>query len=202
MKTIYTKALVALLITFAGLSANATTWTVNVANNVFQNNPTNVMVGDVIHWVWFEGSHTTTSTSVPSGANTWDAMINSSNTTFDYTVTTPGTYAYHCSFHPGMTGSFVATSISTTVSPTLFENAFEVSMDANSVTASYNVSSLSRVTIALYDLTGKMVKRLSSTEAGPGLHTEEFPVSDVTPGMYFVVADIGAKRNTQRIIVR
>jgi plastocyanin len=31
----------------------------------------------------------------------------SPNETFSFTFTTPGTYTYHCSIHPGMVGTIV-----------------------------------------------------------------------------------------------
>ena len=81
------------------------------------------MVGDTIKWVWAAGTHTTTSTSVPTGANTWNSPMNSSSTTFEYVLTTPGSYNYWCAIHTTMMeGSF-------TVSP----NGVPVITDSNSV---------------------------------------------------------------------
>lgn len=97
------------------LHTNATTWTVNVANFQFSSSNLNVKVGDVIHWVWVSGFHTTTSTGVPAGASTWNAAIDNSNTAYDYTVTVAGTYNYVCNFHPGMTASFTASVVAPVV---------------------------------------------------------------------------------------
>jgi plastocyanin len=89
--------------------AFATTWNVSVANFQFTPSTLNVTVGDVIHFVWVSGSHTTTSTSVPAGAATWNSNMNSVTTSFNYTVTVAGTYNYWCEIHaPGMAGSFNA----------------------------------------------------------------------------------------------
>ena len=92
------------------LQSEAKTWTVNVQNYQFSPATLNVMVGDVIHWVWMNGTHTTSSVSVPSGANAWDSPMDITNTTFDYTVTQVGSYSYQCNFHAslGMVGSFTA----------------------------------------------------------------------------------------------
>jgi plastocyanin len=96
------------LMVFRGYS---TTWTINVSNFQFTPSTLNVTVGDVIHFVWITGSHTTTSTSVPPGAATWNHNMNISNTTYDYTVTVAGVYNYWCTIHaPGMAGSFTASS--------------------------------------------------------------------------------------------
>ncbi|CAN5305547.1 hypothetical protein BH09BAC2_BH09BAC2_05110 [soil metagenome] len=96
---------------FLGVSAKATIWNVNVSNFQFSPNTLNVVVGDVIHWQWVGGNHTTTSTSVPSGANTWNNNITLANQTFDYTVTQAGSYSYLCQIHgAGMSGSFTASA--------------------------------------------------------------------------------------------
>jgi plastocyanin len=201
MKQLYKTTLLLLLSLAGGFSASATTWTVEVKNNVFQNNPAVVEVGDVILWVWVEGSHTTTSVSVPSGAASWNSPMNASSTAFDYTITTEGSYSYHCSFHPNMTATFQAVT-TTSVSPTSFENVFEAAVNNNIVTVKYGVAANSRVTMALYDLTGKAVQRTNSVEVGTGVQTQDIPVSSLPPGMYFVVAQINNQRKTERIVIR
>jgi len=62
----------------------------------------NARVGDTISWSWQNGTHTTTSTSVPAGATSWDSPMNSSSTRFRTRVTVAGTYRYQCSFHFAM----------------------------------------------------------------------------------------------------
>lgn len=91
--------------------SNATEWTVNVSNFQFTQKTLNVVVGDVIKWVWVSGTHTTTSTTIPAGAASWDSPITSTSTSFSYTVTVAGTYNYKCTPHEafGMVGSFTAT---------------------------------------------------------------------------------------------
>src|SRR5664279_4169314 len=86
---------------------------VDVENFQFSPSSFNVVVGDVIHFEWVNGGHTTSSSSVPMGAATWDANINSFTPTFDYTVTVPGTYNFFCKIHGAlvMSGTFVATGV-------------------------------------------------------------------------------------------
>ncbi len=48
-------------------------------------------------------THTVTSATFDSG------NINAPNGTFSHTFATAGTYAYHCSIHPNMTGSITVT---------------------------------------------------------------------------------------------
>lgn len=91
----------------------ATRYTVQVSN--FSFNPSsisNVHPGDTIHWVWVSGSHTTTSSSIPAGAATWDEPINSTSTVYDYVPAVAGVYNYVCTPHAtmGMVGSFTVVS--------------------------------------------------------------------------------------------
>jgi plastocyanin len=104
------KKILPFILCLVSLYSHATTWNVTVESYQFTPATLNVMVGDVIHWTWIGGTHTTTSVSVPMGASTWDSPINTTQKTFDYTVTTAGTYNYECSFHSflGMTASFTA----------------------------------------------------------------------------------------------
>jgi len=113
---------------FIFLQTNAAIKNVNVQNNQFVPATFNAVVGDVIHWEWVEGGHTTTSSSVPGGADTWDASINILNTSFEYTVTIAGTYNYFCTIHGAlvMSGSFV---VSSAVPVTL--SAFNISTQNN-----------------------------------------------------------------------
>jgi plastocyanin len=101
------------LFCFIFFQSKATTWNVNVQDFQFSPSTRNVVAGDVIHFVWIDGEHTTTSSSVPGGAFTWDAPMDALNISFDYTVTIPGTYNYFCKIHGAlvMSGSFVATGV-------------------------------------------------------------------------------------------
>jgi len=90
-----------LLMTFA----QATIWVVQVANFQFTPSTITANVGDIVRFQWVSGFHTTTSTTVPGGANTWDNPITSGNLTFDYTLQVQGTYNYVCTIHESMTGT-------------------------------------------------------------------------------------------------
>jgi plastocyanin len=109
-----TGTLIVLLVMIFSFSGFSTKWVVTVAD--FQFTPSslpNVISGDTIRWVWVSGIHTTTSTSVPGGAMTWDQPIDATNTVYEYHATVVGTYNYYCMHHPTtMIASF--TVISTT----------------------------------------------------------------------------------------
>ncbi len=82
--------------------------TINIDVSDFAFNPAVVVaeVGDTIIWTESGGIHTTTSTSVPSGATTWDYAFSGTGDMFTYIVTVSGDYTYQCSNHPSlMTGT-------------------------------------------------------------------------------------------------
>jgi len=155
-------AILALLTT----AASATRFSVDVRNYEFSPSTiTSVQIGDTIHWEWKEGSHTTTSTTIPSGASAWDRNLTSSQTTYDYIPTVAGTYNYVCTPHAtmGMVGSFVvmpvsgignaSSSVALTVSPNPFTSKVTVGLAADS---QRKIESL-----RIYDITGKFLTEQS-----------------------------------------
>lgn len=87
-------------------SAQATIRIIQVANFQFTPATLNANVGDTVRFQWVSGFHTTTSTSIPSGATMWDNEMNSGSPTFDYKLQTEGTYEYWCVPHsPTMSGT-------------------------------------------------------------------------------------------------
>ncbi|NVO19933.1 MAG: T9SS type A sorting domain-containing protein [Bacteroidetes bacterium] len=119
MKTILSLKAILLIVACLSLSTSfATKHVIDVQNYSFSPaSITDVVVGDTMRWVWVSGSHTTTSTTIPASAATWDHPINSSNTSFEYKVTVAGTYNYKCTPHAamGMVGSFIATGATPTL---------------------------------------------------------------------------------------
>jgi len=109
--------MILLLVVLFRIDGLATKWVVTVQNFVFTpSSLPNVIVGDTIRWEWINGTHTTTSTSIPAGAATWDSPIDATNQTFEYPVTIAGTYNYHCMHHPTvMIASFTATGTTPTL---------------------------------------------------------------------------------------
>ena len=53
--------------------------------------------------------HTVTSTSVPSGASSFDSGNMNANATYTVRFTVDGTYQYKCSYHPWMHGTVIVT---------------------------------------------------------------------------------------------
>lgn len=194
-------------ITFALLllttGAQATTHTVTVQDYFFTPSAMTVTVGDTIHWTWISGVHTTTSGTIPGGAASWDAMINSSSLFFNYAVTAAGTYNYDCSVHPGlMPGSFTATlstGISATVgSPFLIINS---SLQSNELQITYKLEKGSEVTYVLLDMAGKQVDYFTSSFHTPGTYTETYSISNLSRGTYLLEFRAADMITSRKIVI-
>lgn len=74
-----------------------------LGNRAFTPPDLNVQAGTTVTWMNSDrDSHNTTS-DVPG----WNSGTISPGRQFSFTFQTAGTYLYHCSFHPGMTGAVV-----------------------------------------------------------------------------------------------
>lgn len=108
MKKLYTSFIFLVCFFFSFSSLKAEIIDVIVMSNQFVPDVVNASVGDQIRWTLIGGNHTTTSTSVPSGADTWDYFFSGLGDEFIYDVEVAGSYSYVCLFHGGMEGSVEA----------------------------------------------------------------------------------------------
>jgi plastocyanin len=191
--------LLALLI-FISFSASATIHVVNVSNFQFSPASLSVAVGDTIEWVWISGSHTTTSTNIPAGAQTWNSTISPNVTSFRYEVTAPGTYNYRCTPHSAtMTGTFTATStgLMNVTSPEL-----SVRLSAEKqLTLSLQLPRSVNVDFAVLDVLGRTVAAENRSIESAGIQQYQINVSDLNTGYYFVRLTAGDKVLTRRIYI-
>src|SRR5690349_6054770 len=105
MKTLKLFAVFFILICIRYSAAN--TKIIHATGLIFNPGSVDATVGDTVKWIWDDGTHTTTSTSIPGGAAVWDAPLDNTHTTFIYILTVAGVYNYKCTFHQvnGMIGS-------------------------------------------------------------------------------------------------
>ena len=71
--------------------------------SAFNPSPLNISVGTTVRW-------TTTDTiahDATSNTNVWASGSLAPGAQFDFTFQAAGTYPYHCTIHPGMTGTVV-----------------------------------------------------------------------------------------------
>lgn len=193
-----------LLFCAAFQSANADTVTITQDGNSFAPLTLSVNVGDVIHFVWTNGSHNTTSVSVPAGADTWAAPLNMQNPTFDYTVEVAGIYAYVCTFHNGMGGGFQANSPNNIAPVLALSPEFSAGIESSTKTLFVNIENYSPVvtTIRLIDITGKEVAVLLNSEINLGEQSYRFNLSDRSRGMYFVRLEQAGRVVTRKVMLQ
>ena len=110
-----------LLATPSGTTSTTTTTgqivNVSMPNGVGTNQslnfaPVNVTLakGGTVKWTNNDPTpHTVTSTSVPSGAQSFDSKNMAQGSTFTYAFTVSGTYLYICAYHPWMHGAVTVT---------------------------------------------------------------------------------------------
>lgn len=193
MKKLYMLALACLL----GIaSANAVIHQVDVGNNTFTPASFSANIGDTVRWVLVAGTHTTTSSSVPSGAATWDQTLTSSGvTTFDYVITTAGQYAYVCSFHTGMSGGFSVSS-STGIESLAGETPFTAY--PNPFRDKLTITHSAIDGIAIYNMLGAKIstEEVAATETQTTLELSHLP-----SGVYFFsTMKEGRIQETKRIV--
>jgi plastocyanin len=183
MKTIRLVSVVLLLM--ISVKSYSVVHTINVAGMSFTPSTLNVNVGDVIHWVWLNGTHTTSSRTIPIGAASWDSPLTSSQTTFDYTVTVAGTYNYACNIHEsmGMVGSFTAIA-ATGVGENSLPKEFAVY--PNPATSILNISAGVIGELVVSDVLGKSIKQINTNELISSNNAFQLNVSDLENGIYII----------------
>jgi len=144
-----------------------------------------VNVGDVIRWIWSSNSHTTTSKTIPAGAQTWDSPLNSTVTSFDYTVTVAGSYSYVCTFHEtsGMVGSFTAVA-ATGIREMDLQNT--ISVFPNPAKSYINLKTSIGGEIQLSDILGKTIKKYKISELPIFDDTFRLDLSELKGGVYII----------------
>ena len=186
-------------------SVYSATWIVQVSNFSFTPSNFNVNVGDSIKWQWLNGDHTTTSTSVPAGASTWNSLITGTNQTFIYAVAVPGQYQYVCTPHaPGMAGSFTANPIGIKPAGSTIPETFKLYQNFpnpfNPVTnIEFDIPKSSFVELKVYNLLGGEVEVLVSRSLEAGSYTVDWDASKYTSGIYFYRLSSGNLAQTRKM---
>ncbi|MBW3548286.1 MAG: cupredoxin domain-containing protein [Actinobacteria bacterium] len=78
---------------------------VTIKTFAFDPDPATVPAGTTVTWAnEDEILHTVTSGERDEADGTFDKQLDGPGSVAEHTFDTPGTYAYHCSIHPGMDG--------------------------------------------------------------------------------------------------
>ena len=163
-----------------------------------------VNVGDTIDWQGDFSFHPLSSTSVPVGAL---AFSNSIGLELVYQVLVAGTYQYHCDAHFtfGMTGSFVASSISgvdhsTSVQPGMFRLDQNFPNPFNpTTTISFVLPIQSHVTLSIYNLIGAKVATIIEENMPAGIYSRTWNAASFPSGVYFYQLRAGNFTQTKKL---
>jgi plastocyanin len=181
--------------------------TITVTNNgtKFVPDAINIQPGDTVVFS-IASSHN----AVEVGKNTWDANGNTSNGGFSLNygggqliLNTPGTYYYVCSPHAylGMKGTI--TAIGTSLSDdnnneeleAVYPNPF-----SDKVTLNFTLSTPSRITIDLLEITGIPVGSIVDKVYDAGKQVEVINVAYLKPGQYLLRYQSNRKDYLRQII--
>lgn len=174
-------------ITLTYSSVQAKKWVVTVKNYSFVPfNLTHVRAHDTIQWVWESGSHSTTSTTIPAGAESWDNSINPDTTSFFYIPIYNGTFFYRSNPDTArsMNGQFtVSGSNSVDGNPekqgfNIFPNPFHNEVTLH-IPANHNLSGQ----LQIYNSGGKMLKSVILNSSS-GVLLQNIDVKDLPRGTF------------------
>lgn len=178
----------------------ATVHTIVVADYSFTPRSVNAYPGDTILWSWSNGTHTTTSVTIPTGAATWNSNMNSTSTSFMYVPAILGTYNYECTIHAsmGMTGSFTVVS-NTGINAVSSSRVISVYPNPASTVlhVQFNSSADLPVSFTITDMNGKtVVKKKFRT-----LRDRDIDLQSIPNGNYVIYATQGNEAFQQQFVI-
>jgi len=190
------------------LKVNGTVHTITASGMLFTPSSLSVAVGDTIKWVWVNGIHTTSSTTIPSNAVPWSAFLDSLHPSFSYVVDLPGTYNYQCIYHYlyGMVGTITANPAGIKIISGNVPAKFNLSQNYPnpfnpSTNIRFDIAVQSKVQLVLYDLIGDEVSTLINKEMNPGSYSVDWNASQFPSGVYFYKLRAGSFIETKKMML-
>ena len=137
--------------------SKAAIYPIQVLASAFSPASQNAVCGDTIVWIWGQsGTHTTTSTTIPSCATAWNAPISAVSFTFAITVPCAGTYNYNCTPH-GFTGVLNVTCSNAVAS---LNNSFVSAAYPNPFAGKLTIEVPQADMISFYNVMGEKLKTI------------------------------------------
>lgn len=191
-KRILTFIFVFVISFFVYTESHSVTNIINVSNFAFTPQNEFAVTGDTIKWVWVSGIHTTTSTTIPSGAVSWDALITSSSPTYIYVMQIAGTYNYVCTPHAGMGMVGTITVTPATGIKEISGTAKSFKLNQNypnpfnpSTQIRFSIPASGFVNLSVFDFSGRKVAELVNGAKPGGEYVVDFNASGLSSGVYF-----------------
>ena len=178
MKKLYT-LFIALAI-FSASKSFAAVHIVSVANFAFTPATTTAVCGDTIIWQWVSGTHTTTSTTIPICATSWNSPLSSTSPVWAIIVPCAGTYNYGCSIHVNMTGSIIVTCPSGINEPVKSTTS---SLYPNPCMDKLTVKYENADEVSVFNMVGE---KMMDVQLNLNSGTAELNVAELSAGIYFV----------------
>jgi hypothetical protein len=72
---------------------------------------------------------------------------------------------------------------------------------SNSARLQFNLEEFSRVSISIYDITGRLTRQIDAGSFSPGVNIYEIQKENMQNGIYLLKLDAGAKVGLTKIIV-
>ena len=194
MKKLFTAVSVFLI---TSSSALAFTQIVDVEDYEFSPAIFTVSLGDTIIWMWAEGLHTTTSTTIPPGASPWSQVIDQNSQALIYIPSVPGSYDYQCDYHASMNmlGHFTVTDPLGIAVPK--ERLVRLRSSRVSEYLTVEMPELRDFLLPIVrDLTGRVIKNFEPITA----ETTSLYVGDLKNGIYLLELASGQRVISYRFI--
>jgi plastocyanin len=171
----------------------AMVWVIQAIDNDFRPNFINLQIGDTIKWQWVNGVHTTSSNGIPFTASPWNALLDSTHTSFTYVVTVAGTYNYVSVLNvPFMTGIFSTPVTGIDEASTIFGNVKAWwNSSGNEAIVQFEMKQNATVKVELINLNGTICYSAEHSDLASSIIQQKISTSQFPAGYYFIILNAG-----------
>jgi plastocyanin len=174
---------------------------ISISDSAFIPQVDTIVVGDSVRWT---NNGVSPHTSTSDTKSLWDSGTLYPGESFTFQFDTPGSYSYHCEFHPSMTGTIMvqpSTDVKDETGDRERPSEFVLSQNYpnpfNPTTKiEFTLAKSGFVTLQIYDVLGRKVKTLVSEELSSGYKSviwdgKNDAGDEVASGVYFYQLKVG-----------